>query len=117
MTDLTHYQKYKQTITAYNHKKVTCECGATIARGCLARHKKSKKHTDKMGEGAAPNTIEWFLQGYDSESDDEEEIIVLKKGDIVSKKCDEICFCCGEVITSKTKGVAQTKRGWICENC
>ena len=25
MTDLTHYQKYKQTITAYNHKKVTCD--------------------------------------------------------------------------------------------
>ena len=110
-----HYQKYKKKILEYNSKPATCECGLKMTRGSLARHKKSKKHTAKMGE-IHPNTIEWFLEGYDSESDDEE--IVLKKGDIdFSKKCNKICFCCGNEITSITKGVAQTKKGFICEDC
>ena len=116
---LTQYQKYKKKIIEYNSQPATCECGLKMTRGSLPRHRKTKKHTDKMGKGAAhPNTIEWFLEGYDSESEEEEEEIVLKKGDIdFSKKCNKICFCCGNEITSITKGVAQTKKGFICEDC
>ncbi len=165
MNKQSQYQKYRKTILVYGKTKVTCECGVTLNRNSLSKHRKTQKHKDKVGQGADPNSmrnvvfsccgcginiirdseahdfchtddgdnwycvdckcdsgadpnsIQWFFEGYDS-SEEEEEEIVLKKGDIdFSKKCDKICFCCGKDITSITKGVASTKRGWICEDC
>ena len=39
---------------AYAKEKVECECGAEIVRTFLARHRKSKKHSQNMFE------IDWF---------------------------------------------------------
>jgi len=37
-------EKNKETINQKNKEKITCECGATVSRICLSRHRKSKKH-------------------------------------------------------------------------
>jgi len=39
-----HGEKYNARVL----EKVECECGAVVARGCLSRHKKSKKHLNRI---------------------------------------------------------------------
>ena len=36
----------KEVRNEWERKKVLCECGCIITNGCLARHKRSKKHKD-----------------------------------------------------------------------
>ena len=38
----------KDKISEYYKQKVTCECGCTVSRYSLTRHKKSKKHMKLM---------------------------------------------------------------------
>lgn len=37
-------QANKKKLKLGMQKKITCECGVSLTRGCLARHKKTKKH-------------------------------------------------------------------------
>ena len=39
------YENYRKTIVL---QKVECECGCIVTRGCLIRHRKSKKHIELM---------------------------------------------------------------------
>jgi hypothetical protein len=39
-----YYQQHKEELT----QKITCECGDIVQKQCLTRHKKSKKHLDKL---------------------------------------------------------------------
>jgi hypothetical protein len=72
MDKQSQYQKYRETILAYGKTRVECECGETLNRNSLSRHRKTQKHKDKV-QGSDPNSIEWFLEGYGSEGDEEEE--------------------------------------------
>ena len=38
----------KEYIKARDGKKVECECSCIVTRGCLSRHRKSKKHIELM---------------------------------------------------------------------
>ena len=38
------YKKNRDTILMHIQEKVTCECGASVNRGHLKRHKTSQKH-------------------------------------------------------------------------
>ena len=40
------YEENKEKINAYRSEKILCECGLTISRGSLTRHKETKKHLD-----------------------------------------------------------------------
>ena len=40
----THYQNNKESIAQYKAEKVTCECGAVVARCNIGNHKKTEKH-------------------------------------------------------------------------
>ena len=40
--------KNKEKIAKYNTKKITCECGATICRSGMDKHKKTYKHFNLM---------------------------------------------------------------------
>ena len=111
-----YYYKNQKKILAYQSNKLECECGSDVSRSGIYRHRHSKKHASRM------EAIE--KMGFDKdeeeeeEDDEDDEEIVLKKGDIdFYKKCNKICICCGIDITSITKGVAQTKKGFICEDC
>jgi prophage antirepressor-like protein len=39
-----HYKKNKEKILAYQAEKITCECGMTIQRNYMSKHKKSEIH-------------------------------------------------------------------------
>lgn len=41
-------QKNKEKIKARDSEKTTCECGVSLTRGNLARHKKSNKHLQAL---------------------------------------------------------------------
>lgn len=74
MNKESQYQKYRETILSYGKTRVECECGQTLNRNSLSKHRKTQKHKDKVGDGGAdPNSIEWFLEGYGSSESDEEE--------------------------------------------
>jgi len=36
--------EYRKANAAKNKQKVVCECGATVTRGCLTKHRKTTKH-------------------------------------------------------------------------
>ena len=42
------YKQYREHNKEYIREKITCECGCIIARGAIARHRKTKKHKDLM---------------------------------------------------------------------
>ena len=42
------YQEHKEKISAKDKEIVECECGQSITKGNLPRHKKTKKHLDKL---------------------------------------------------------------------
>jgi hypothetical protein len=42
------YQKNKDKILAKGRERVTCECGKTVCRSGLTRHKKTKYHLDNI---------------------------------------------------------------------
>lgn len=44
--DKTYYQENKE----YYNEKIKCECGCELARGNVRRHRKTKKHLNKMKE-------------------------------------------------------------------
>ena len=91
MDKQSKYQKYRETILAYGKTRVECECGETLNRNSLSRHRKSQKHKDKVGQGSDPNSIEWFLEAYgSSESDEEEEEV---KCGICEKKLEDTSKC------------------------
>ena len=46
--DKTKYENNKEKILQKQREKITCECGAIIARGGIAEHKKTMKHIKKM---------------------------------------------------------------------
>ena len=122
-----YYEKNKENL----NKKITCECGDVMVRSSFDRHLKTKlhkkrmtalenQHKKKVGQGADPNSIEWFLEGYDgSESEEEEEEIVLEKGtftkDIVFQ-----CSGCYESIVRDSKKHDECiliKNVWVCGDC
>ena len=41
-----YYNTHTDQIKNWKKDKITCECGKTISRGNLARHKKTKIHND-----------------------------------------------------------------------
>ena len=43
-----YYKQNKEKIAEYKKKKVTCECGCIVRYDVLQRHKKTKKHLDKI---------------------------------------------------------------------
>jgi hypothetical protein len=45
-----YYETHKAEISQKNSVQIQCECGAIITKQHLARHKKSKKHLDKINE-------------------------------------------------------------------
>ena len=48
------YKQYRENnheyIKAYKGENIACECGCIVTRGCLSRHRKSKKHIGLMNE-------------------------------------------------------------------
>ena len=42
--DLETYYRHRETKLAKKKELVECECGETVSRGCLSKHKKTKKH-------------------------------------------------------------------------
>lgn len=53
-------QDNKKEISIYKKKKLICECGIEITRGCIYKHKKRKIHLDKMKK---LSSVEVGLQG------------------------------------------------------
>jgi hypothetical protein len=45
-----YYETNKKTILENQAQKLECECGATVTRNHLARHKRSKKHQESISE-------------------------------------------------------------------
>ena len=43
-----YYKINKEKINEWQKEKITCECGIQISKSNYAKHKKSKKHQDKM---------------------------------------------------------------------
>lgn len=43
---LEYYHANKEKISANSSTKVICECGCTVAKGSIFKHKKSKKHME-----------------------------------------------------------------------
>ena len=43
-----YYDINKERITQHKAEKIKCECGCVITRGCLWRHRQSKKHIELM---------------------------------------------------------------------
>ena len=43
-----YYETNKEKIAEKKKEKITCECDAIVCRTTLSRHKKSKKHLDKI---------------------------------------------------------------------
>ena len=41
-------KQYRENNKEYIREKITCECGCTVARSCIARHKRSVKHQTLM---------------------------------------------------------------------
>ena len=41
-------EKWKHTITTYQKKKYTCECGAILCNKLRPAHQKTKKHKERM---------------------------------------------------------------------
>jgi len=41
-----YYQKNKQKISEREKEKIECDCGSIVSRVHIARHKRSKKHSD-----------------------------------------------------------------------
>tara|TARA_R110000868_G_scaffold286106_1_gene546569 strand:- start:535 stop:885 length:351 start_codon:yes stop_codon:yes gene_type:complete len=39
-----YYQDNKDKLTSKRNEKITCECGCSVARGCITRHRMTKKH-------------------------------------------------------------------------
>ena len=120
MDKQSQYQKYRETILAYGKTRVECECGETLNRNSLSRHRKSQKHKDKMSElENQPNSLAWFLYQEEQEESDDDEEIILEKG--VFKK--DIVFQCsgcfeGIVRDSKKHNECQIiKNVWICGQC
>lgn len=48
--DKQYYEANKKTIIEKQGERVTCECGASVCRGHMTRHKKTKKHQIAMKE-------------------------------------------------------------------
>lgn len=52
MSELTYsqqyYQKNKERLLNYVNEKTRCECGTIVARINMAKHKRTKKHENKM---------------------------------------------------------------------
>ena len=42
-------EKNKEKINTHKREKITCECGAVVARGYMSRHKNAKKHKKNRG--------------------------------------------------------------------
>jgi group I intron endonuclease len=42
--------QYYQINKDYCREKLTCECGCVVTRGCLSRHRKTKKHIQLMSK-------------------------------------------------------------------
>ena len=45
---LQYIENNKERITQHKAEKIKCECGCVITRGCLWRHRQSKKHIELM---------------------------------------------------------------------
>jgi len=43
-----YYQKNKQRISERDKQKIECECGSIVCRGDIARHNRTKKHTEYL---------------------------------------------------------------------
>jgi len=43
-----YYQNNKEQISEKKAEKKTCECGCIIARTCISRHRKTKKHINLL---------------------------------------------------------------------
>jgi hypothetical protein len=41
-------ERWKHTITTYQKKKYTCECGATLCNKLRPQHLKTRKHNERM---------------------------------------------------------------------
>jgi len=41
-----YYQANKAEISAYKNQKIKCECGSIVCRSYIAKHKRSKKHSE-----------------------------------------------------------------------
>jgi hypothetical protein len=41
-----YYQKNKQKISEREKEKIECDCGSIVRRSVIARHKRTKKHSD-----------------------------------------------------------------------
>ena len=45
-----YHEKNREKINTHKREKITCECGAVVARGYMSRHKNAKKHKKNMPE-------------------------------------------------------------------
>ena len=43
-----YYENNKEHLNGIKAEKVTCECGCTVTKGQLSRHKKTNKHLELM---------------------------------------------------------------------
>lgn len=43
-----YYQDNKENLTEKKKQKIKCECGCIIARTCISRHRKTKKHINLL---------------------------------------------------------------------
>ena len=43
-----HYEKNRDEISARNQERITCECGCEIRRNDISRHRRTKKHLNRM---------------------------------------------------------------------
>ena len=48
--DKQYKEKNKEKIKEQRSEKITCECGKTICRNDLARHKKSQYHINNVSQ-------------------------------------------------------------------
>ena len=46
-----YYLENKETINAKAREKIQCECGASVARGNITKHRKTDKHTKRLLDG------------------------------------------------------------------
>ena len=43
-----NYEANREEILAKQAERITCECGCTVSRNCMARHRKTEKHKNKI---------------------------------------------------------------------
>jgi len=63
-------ERWLASLTKYQKKKWTCECGSVVCNQVRPRHRKSKKHLERM---ELINSIKGQYEGVSSPNDEETE--------------------------------------------